>query len=75
MTDDYGDIIRHIMRDLQEDDADPSEAPPCEGCGQRVKLAPFQLRASNVGVEMVMFCAERRELATIEDADDRDIER
>jgi hypothetical protein len=74
MTDDYDDIIHRMMRDLQEDDTDPNEAPRCEGCGQRVELAPYELRASNGSVELVMFCAECRELSTSEGVDDRDIE-
>jgi hypothetical protein len=69
MADDYGSIIRRMMRDLQEDDDSPNKAPRCEGCGQRVELAPFQLRASNGSVEMVMYCAECRALAALVDAE------
>jgi hypothetical protein len=67
MTDDYGDIIKRMMRDLQEDDDHPNNVLRCEGCGQRVELAPYQTRASNGSVEMVMYCAECHALATIVD--------
>jgi hypothetical protein len=73
MSDDYGDIIRRMMRDLQEDDDGPNKTPRCEGCGQRVELAPFELRASNGSAEWVMYCAECRALATIVDAEDSDM--
>jgi len=66
MTDDYSDIIRRMMRDLAEDDASPNGAPRCDGCGRRVELAPYQLRASNGSVEPVMYCAECRALAMVE---------
>ena len=65
MADDYGDIIGRMLRDLDEDDASPNKAPRCEGCGQRVELAPFQLRASNGSAEWVMYCAACRELAAM----------
>jgi hypothetical protein len=73
MSDEYGDIIHRMMRDLQEDDDNPNKAPRCEGCGQRVELAPFQLRASNGSAEWVMYCAECRALATIVNAEDSDM--
>jgi hypothetical protein len=69
MTDEYGDIIHRIMRDLEEDDASPNKTPRCEGCGQRVELAPYELLASNGSVEMVLYCAESRTLAAIVDAE------
>jgi hypothetical protein len=69
--DGMGDIIHRMMRDLQEDDDNPNKAPRCEGCGQRVELAPFQLRASNGSAEWVMYCASCRALAAIVDAEDR----
>jgi hypothetical protein len=69
MADDYGDIIRRMLHDLEEDDVGPNGMPRCEGCGLRVELASFQLRASNGSVEMVMYCAECRALATIVDAE------
>ena len=62
-------IINRMMRDLDEDDDSPNKAPRCEGCGQRVELAPYQLRASNGSAEWVMYCAECRALATTVDAD------
>jgi hypothetical protein len=70
MTDDYGDIIHRMMRDLQEDEDNPNTAPRCEGCGQCVALAPYELRASNGSAEWVMYCAECRALATMVDAED-----
>jgi hypothetical protein len=36
-----------------------------------VKLAPYQLRASNGSAEWVMYCTECRALATIVDTEDR----
>ena len=69
MADDYGDIIRRMMRDLAEDDVNPNAEPGCEGGGQGVELAPFHLRASNGSVEIVMYCAECRALATSVDAE------
>ncbi len=63
MADDYGDIIGRMMRDLQEDDNSPNEASRCDGCGKRVELEPYQLRASNGSAEWVMYCAECRALA------------
>jgi hypothetical protein len=65
IANDYGDIIKPMMRDLQEDDDSPNKAPRCEGCGQRVEIAPYQLRASNSSAEWVMYCVECRALATI----------
>jgi hypothetical protein len=72
MSDDYGAIIHRIMRDLDEDDASPNKAPRCEGCGERVELAPYELRASNGSAEWVMYCAECRALAALVDAEDGD---
>jgi hypothetical protein len=69
MVDDNGDIIHHMMRQLEEEDVTPNDASRCDGCGQRVELAPFQLRASNGSVEVVMYCAECRALATSVDAE------
>ena len=71
--DEMDDIIKRMMRDLEEDDAGLNAAPRCEGCGQRVELAPYELRASNGSAEWVMYCAECRALATIVDAEDSDI--
>jgi len=70
--DEMDDIIKRMMRDLEEDDAGPNAAPRCEGCGQVVELAPFQLRASNGSAEWVMYCTECRDLATIVDSEGRD---
>jgi hypothetical protein len=65
MTDDYGDIIKRMMRDLAEDDVTGDRSPRCEGCGLRVPLEPYLLRASNGSVEPVMYCLECRALAQI----------
>jgi hypothetical protein len=65
MTDDYGDIIGRMMRDLQEDDDSPNATPRCDGCGKRVDLAPYQLRVSNGSAEWVRYCAECRALAAM----------
>ena len=68
--DEAATIINRMMHDLEEEGYSPTGAPRCEGCGQRVELAPFQLRASNGSVEMVMYCAECRALAAlVEDGD------
>jgi hypothetical protein len=71
MTEEYGNIIKRMMRDLEEENSNSTGAPRCEGCGQRVELAPYELRASNGSVEIVMYCAECRALAAIVNADDR----
>jgi hypothetical protein len=70
MNDDYGDIIKRMMHDLQEDDDSPNQGPRCEGCGERVALAPYQLRASNGSAEWVMYCATCRALAALADTED-----
>jgi hypothetical protein len=69
MADDYVDIIDRMMRDLQEEDDSPDQAPRCDGCGQRVELAPYELRASNGSAEWVMYCAECRALASMVDTE------
>jgi hypothetical protein len=69
--DKYSDIINRMMRDLQEGDDNSNKPPRCEGSGKRVKLAPYQLRASNGSAEWVMYCTECRALATIVDTEDR----
>jgi hypothetical protein len=64
MSDDYGDIIHRMMRDLQADDDSPNNAPRCEGCRHRMELAPFQLRVEwqrRMGDD----CAECRALAAM----------
>jgi hypothetical protein len=66
MSDDYSATIRRMMRDLAEDDASPNKAPRCDGCGRRVELAPYLLRASNGSAEAVMYCADCRALAVNE---------
>ena len=70
--DEMDDIIKRMMRDLEEDDAGLNAAPRCEGCGQRVELAPYELRASNGSAEWVMYCAECRALATTVDSENSD---
>jgi hypothetical protein len=70
MSEDYSDIIHRMMRDLAEDDSTPNGAPRCDGCGRRVELAPYLLRASNGSQETVMYCAECRALAMVELVED-----
>jgi hypothetical protein len=72
-SDEMGDIIKRMMRDLQEDDDNPNKAPRCEGCGQRVELEPYELRASNGSMEIVMYCAECRALADTVNSEDGDL--
>jgi len=67
VSDDYGDIIDRMMRDLAHDDETGDQSPRCEGCGRREPLEPYQLRASNGSVEPVMYCAECRALADLEE--------
>jgi hypothetical protein len=67
--DEMGNIIHRMMRDLEEDNVGSQGVPRCEGCGQRVELAPYQLRASNGSAEWVMYCAACRELAAVVDAE------
>jgi hypothetical protein len=69
MSDDYGDIIHRMMRDLDADNASGDRSPRCEGCGKRVALEPYELRASNGSAEWVMYCAECRALAEIIEAE------
>jgi hypothetical protein len=69
MSDDYGDIINRMMRDLDEDDATGDRSPRCDGCGRREPLQPYLLRASNGSVEPVMYCMECRALAKIVEAE------
>jgi hypothetical protein len=40
VAEEYGDFIKRTMRDRDDDDASQSDVPRCEGCGQRVELAP-----------------------------------
>ena len=69
MTDEYGDIIKRMIRDFEEENSSSTGMPRCEGCGQSVELAPYELRASNGSVEMVMYCAECRALAAMVDSE------
>jgi hypothetical protein len=69
--DETDNILKRMMRDLEQDDVGPDAAPRCEGCGQSVELAPYELRASNGSAEWVMYCAECRDLATIADSEGR----
>jgi hypothetical protein len=71
--DELADIIKRMMRDLQEDDDNPNKAPRCDGCGQRVELAPYQGRMTDGGTEALYFCADCRALAMIERLEDSDL--
>ena len=71
MANDYGDIIRRMMRQLEEEDARPNGAPRCDGCGRRVELALYQRRRMDGGSETLYYCADCRALAMVElDSDD-----
>jgi len=66
MSDDYSATIHRMMRLLDEEDATSNKAPRCDGCGRRVELAPYLLRASTGSAETVMYCADCRALAVNE---------
>jgi hypothetical protein len=74
MTDDYGDIIHRMMRQLEEKDSGSKGAPRCDGCGLRVELAPYQRRMTDGGTETLFYCADCRAEAMIELMDDSDPE-
>jgi len=61
-----------MMRQLEEEDADPQGAPRCDGCGLRVDLAPYQRRMTDGGVETLYYCADCRAQAMIELVEDGD---
>jgi hypothetical protein len=73
MANDYGDIIRRMMRQLEEEDARPNGAPRCDGCGRCVELARYQRRRTDGGSEMVNYCEECRALAMVELVEDSDL--
>jgi hypothetical protein len=66
MTSEYGDIIRRMMRQLEEEDLSPNGAPCCDGCGRRVELALYQRRMTDGGSEMVNYCGDCRALAMVD---------
>jgi hypothetical protein len=66
MTDDYGDIIHRMMRQLEEDDAGPKGAPRCDGCGRREPLQAYTRTTTDGGNETLYYCAECRTLAMVE---------
>jgi hypothetical protein len=70
MANDYGDIIRRMMRQLEEEDTRPNGAPRCDGCGRRVALALYQRRMTDGGSEMLNYCGDCRALAMVELEDD-----
>ena len=70
MANNYGDIVRRMMRQLEEEDTRPNGAPRCDGCGRRVELAPCQRRMTDSGSEMVNYCGDCRALAMVELEDD-----
>ena len=65
-------IIRQVMRQLEEESASPKGAPPCDGCGRRVELAPYQRRTRDGGAEMLYYCADCCAEAMIELVEDSD---
>jgi hypothetical protein len=69
MANEYGDIIRRMLRQLEEE-SNPTDAPRCEGCGRRVELAPYRRRMTDGGSEMLNFCGNCRALAMVELEDD-----
>jgi CRISPR/Cas system-associated protein Cas10 (large subunit of type III CRISPR-Cas system) len=71
MTNDYGDIIHRMMRQLEED-SDPKSGPRCDGCGRRVELAPYQRRMTDGGIEILFYCAECRAEAMVEIVEEHD---
>jgi hypothetical protein len=73
MSDDYGDIIHRMMRQLDEDDAGPKGSPRCDGCGRRVELAPYQRRMTDGETETSYYCADCRAEAMIELMEDGDL--
>jgi hypothetical protein len=70
MANGYGDIIRRIMRQLEEEDTRPNGAPRCDGCGRRVELAPYQRRMMVGASEILNYCGDCRALAMVEVEDD-----
>jgi hypothetical protein len=70
MTDDYGDIIHRMLRQLEEEDATPNGAPRCDGCGRRVELAPYQRRMTDGGSATLYYCADCRAQAMTEIIED-----
>jgi hypothetical protein len=65
-------IIGHLMRQLEEENASPNGAPPCDGCGRRVELAPYQRPMTDGGTQTLYLCADCRAEAMIELVDDGD---
>ena len=41
MADDYGDIIRRMLRDLEEEDATPKARPAAMGAGGESNMRPI----------------------------------
>jgi hypothetical protein len=73
MSDDYGDIIHRMMRQLEEEDRGPKGAPRCDGCGRRVELAPYQRRMTDGGTETLYYCADCRMQAMVEILEESDL--
>jgi hypothetical protein len=64
-TDESSSIIARMMNDLLQDDLTGDRSPRCEGCGRRVELTPYELRASNGSAAWVMYCVQCRALADL----------
>ena len=66
MADDYSDMIRRMLRQLEEEDTRPNGAPRCDRCGRRVELASYQRRMTDGRSEMLNYCGDCRALAMVE---------
>jgi hypothetical protein len=66
MANDYGSIIRRMLRQLEEEGTRLDGASRCDGCGRRVELAPYQRRMTDGASEMVNYCGDCRALAMVE---------
>ena len=72
MTNDYGDIIHRMLRQLEEEDSGPKNGPRCDGCGRLVELAPYQRRMMDGGIEILFYCADCRAEAMVEIVEEHD---
>jgi hypothetical protein len=67
MSDEYDAISHRMLRDLDHDDHEPNRKPRCEGCGARVPLQAYNMSASSESDDWVMYCAQCRALADLEE--------
>jgi hypothetical protein len=61
--DEIGSIFHRMMRDLDDDDHEPSRKPRCQGCGARLPLRPYTRATRDGGSETLMYCEQCRLLA------------